>query len=47
MCEGLSYQIIKTLAVNQAVLLLEVRKNHYKKENISVSRSIQIRYSLF
>ena len=38
MCEELSYQIINTSAVNQCLLLLlEVFKNHYKKENISVS----------
>ena len=39
MCEELSYQIINTTAVNQAVIcLLEVCKNHYKKENISAHR---------
>ena len=47
MCEELSYQIINTSAVNQAVLLLlEVCKNHYKKENISASGSDQRRDAL-
>ena len=40
MCEELSYQIIHTSAVNQALLLLlKVCKNHYKKENINVGNS--------
>ena len=49
MCEELSYQIINTSAVSQAVflLLLEVCKNHYKKENISVGGSEQRRDKLF
>ena len=48
MCEELSYQIINTSAVNQDVLLLlEVCKNHYKKENISVGRSEHHRDALF
>ena len=49
MCQGLSYQIINTSAVNQAVflLLLEVCKNHYRKENISVGGSKPGRDTLF
>ena len=47
MCEELCYQIINTRAVNQTVLLLlEVCKNHYKKEN-SVGSSTQCRDALF
>ena len=42
MWEELSYQIINTSAVNQAVIwLVEVCKNHYKKEKISVGGSEQ------
>ena len=41
MCGELSYQIINTL------LLLEVCKNHYRKEKISVDGSKQGRDTLF
>ena len=49
MCEELSYQINNTSAFNQAafLLLLEVCKNHYRKENTSVSGSTQRRDALF
>ena len=43
MCEELSYRIINTSAVNQGVklLLLELCKNYYRKESISVGGSEQ------
>ena len=42
MSDELSYQIINTSAVNQAVIcLVEVCKNYYKKEKISVGGSEQ------
>ena len=49
MCEEHSYQIINTTAVNQSclLLLLEVCKIHYKKENISVGSSAQRKNALF
>ena len=46
MCEELSYQIINASAVN-LLLLLEVCKNHHKKENISVGGSEQRKDALF
>ena len=46
MCEELSYEIMNTTAVN-LLLLLEVCKNHYKKENISVGSSAQRKDALF
>ena len=45
MGEELSYQIINTSSC--LLLLLEVCKNHYKKENISVGGSEQCRDALF
>ena len=49
MCEELSYQIINISAVNLSclLLLLEICKNHYRKENISVGGSKQQRDALF
>ena len=42
MYEGLSYQIMNTSAVNQAVC-----KHHYRKENISVGDSKEGRDTRF
>ena len=48
MCEELFFQIINISAVNQAVLLLlQVCKDHYRKENISVAGSEQRRDAFF
>ena len=48
MCEELPYQIINTSAVSQAVLLLlEVCKKHYRKENISVGGRERCKDKLF
>ena len=49
LCEELFYQIINTSAVNQSslLLLLEVWKNHYKKENTGVGGSKQRRDTFF
>ena len=47
MCEELSYQIIHTSAVDQAVFCsFEYCKNHYRKENISVDGGKQGRERL-
>ena len=49
MCEELSYQNYKYLSCQSSchLLLLEVCKNHYKKENIRVGGSEQRRDALF
>ena len=52
MCEQLSYQVINTSAVNQAVFYYyyyyyKFSKINYKKENVNVSSSEQRRDALF
>ena len=50
MCEELSYQVINTSAVNQAVFYYyyyKFSKINYKKENVNVSGSEQRRDTLF
>ena len=56
MCEELSYQVINTSAVNQAVFYYyyyyyyhyyKFSKINYKKENVNVSGSEQRRDALF
>ena len=49
MCEDFFYQINKYFSCQSSclLLLLEVYKNHYKKESISVGGSEQRRDTLF
>ena len=49
MCEEFSYQIINIFSSQSSclLLLLEVYKNHYRKENINVGGSEQRRDALF
>ena len=49
MCEELPYQIIRYFSSQSSclLLLLEVFKDHYEKENIAVDGNEQLRDALF